>query len=388
MHDLQEGGVVDAWDKSVPAEANAYYWTADPVVRAGVTSNPDQPVVAELFCGLGGLSQGFIQAGCHLTLVADIHEPSIESMGVNHPEATAILGDLKKVPSRQLKAALNGAQPDIMMAGVPCQGFSRSNRKRNDEDERNQLFRDFLRLSKSVRPRAVLIENVSGMRSAKGGDFVRDIADAIETELSLEVHLAFLNAAHFGVPQTRERLFFVGLPKGASWLAPKATHGPGTGQPMRTVRDAIEDLPPLAAGQSTDKYRNHELSEYAALMRRQQQVLLNHRAPNHPQETIDRIKSTKPGQPMYASFKQRIRLSWDQPSPTQVSGGIRAQFQFGHPSQARGLTIRERCRIQSFPDTIHVEGGLVQGRVQTGNAVPPLLAQAVAESMLRAMNIT
>ena len=86
---------------------------------------------------------------------------------------------------------------------------------------------------------------------------------------------------------------------------------------------------------------------------------------------------------MYPKFKQRIRLAWDQPSPTQVSGGIRPQFQFGHPEDARGLTIRERCRIQSFPDTFTVCGGIVQGRVQTGNAVPPLLAEALANAILK-----
>jgi DNA (cytosine-5)-methyltransferase 1 len=109
--------------------------------------------------------------------------------------------------------------------------------------------------------------------------------------------------------------------------------------------------------------------------------LANHKAPNHPDEVIDKIKNTKPGQPMYPRFKQRIRLAWDMQSPTQVSGGIRPQFQFGHPSDNRGLTIRERCRLQSFPDDFVVSGGIVQGRVQTGNAVPPLLAKAIATAI-------
>jgi len=105
--------------------------------------------------------------------------------------------------------------------------------------------------------------------------------------------------------------------------------------------------------------------------------LTNHRAPNHPKAVVDLIGSTKPGFPLYAKFKQRIRLSWEIQSPTQVSGGIRPSFQFGHPQDSRGLTIRERCRLQSFPDNFEVSGGIVQGRVQTGNAVPPLLAKAI-----------
>ena len=108
------------------------------------------------------------------------------------------------------------------------------------------------------------------------------------------------------------------------------------------------------------------------------ETLLNHKAPNHPIETIKRIQKTAPGTAMYPKYKQRIRLAWDLLSPTQVSGGIRAQFQLGHPRDNRGLSIRERCRIQSFPDHYEIKGGMVQARVQTGNAVPPLLAKAIA----------
>jgi DNA (cytosine-5)-methyltransferase 1 len=341
----------------------------------------------ELFSGLGGLSQGFIQAGFDLALAADIHQPSVMSMQRNHPNASTILGDLRRVSEQALIDALEGQDVDVLMAGVPCQGFSLSNRKRTDDDERNQLFKEFLRFACAVQPKAVLIENVSGMRSAKGGMFVQEIQQAIRSGLGMDVHLAFLNAADFGVPQSRERLFFVGLPPGSHFEPPEASHGPRGLQAFRTVRDAIGDLPPLGPGETKHKYGKAKASEYAELLRGDQEELLNHRAPNHPQETIDRIGRTVPGQPMYESFRQRIRLSWDDPSPTQVSGGIRAQFQFGHPSQARGLSIRERCRIQSFPDHIHVEGGLVQGRIQTGNAVPPILAESVATQVLRSLDV-
>ena len=111
--------------------------------------------------------------------------------------------------------------------------------------------------------------------------------------------------------------------------------------------------------------------------------LTNHKAPNHPDATVARIANTPQGEPMYPKFRQRIRLAWDIQSPTQVSGGIRPQFQLGHPEDPRGLSIRERCRIQSFPDCFEVVGGFVQARVQTGNAVPPLLAKAVGLGILK-----
>lgn len=370
------------WSTDVPVEVNSYYWNDDPIFSpANKNRSNSKPKVAELFCGLGGLSQGFIQAGFDLTLGADIHEPSIESYQANHPTSSTLLGDLKKVSSAQMKSFLGNSETEIMLAGVPCQGFSLANRKRHDDDERNQLFRDFLRLAKPIKPKAVVIENVSGMRSAAGGGFVSAIRNAIEDELNLEVYVLFLNAADFGVPQTRSRLFFVGLPRGSRWVEPSPTHGPKVGVPYRTVRDAIFDLPSLASGEFADEYTQDPISELAILLRGKETRLTNHEAPNHPQTTIDRIRATKPGSPLYSTFKQRIRLSWDMPSPTQVSGGIRAQFQFGHPSQSRGLTIRERARIQTFPDSIQVLGGLVQGRIQTGNAVPPLLAQAIARSI-------
>lgn len=375
------------WDRSVPVEVSTYYWTDEPVVESRGFRSSSRPVAVELFSGLGGLSQGFIQAGFDLALAADIHQPSVLSMNRNHPKTSTILGDLRRVSEQSLIDVLEGQDVDVLMAGVPCQGFSLSNRKRTDEDERNQLFKEFLRFARAVQPKAVLIENVSGMRSAKGGMFVQEIQQAIRAGLGMDVHLAFLNAADFGVPQTRERLFFVGLPPGSHFELPEASHGPRGSQPYRTVREAIGDLPALEPGETKSKYGKGKASQYAKLLRGDQAELLNHRAPNHPQETIDRISRTSPGQPMYESFRQRIRLSWEAPSPTQVSGGIRAQFQFGHPSQARGLSIRERCRIQSFPDHIYVEGGLVQGRIQTGNAVPPMLAEAVAKQILRALDM-
>lgn len=178
----------------------------------------------------------------------------------------------------------------------------------------------------------------------------------------------------------RNRLIFIGV-QGVEFdfNKIKKTHGKDTGSPYVTIREAIGDLPSLKPKESKKKYEKEPFSEYQKLMRLNTNGSVEcHIAPNHPIATIEKIKNTIPGEPMYPKFKQRIRLAWDIQSPTQVSGGIRPQFQFGHPEDARGLTIRERCRLQSFPDDFIVKGGTVQGRVQTGNAVPPLLAKAVA----------
>ena len=218
------------------------------------------------------------------------------------------------------------------------------------------------------------------MRSTAGGKFENDIVEYMHS-LGYITTVELVNAADYGVPQVRQRLLFVGVKENCGLKAPYVfPEGQFIGK-YRTVQDAISDLPELENNESRIAYTKAAITEYQKLMRGESKAikikksshLFNHVSPNHPQETIDKIASTEPGQPMYAKFKQRIRLSMDNPSPTQLAGGIRPQFQFGHPEQPRGLTIRERARIQSFPDSYVFYGGIVQERVQTGNAVPPLL---------------
>lgn len=375
----------NSWQPGTPIESNSYNWTDAPVVlESSRAIRVGARTAIDLFCGCGGFSEGFRMAGFEAALAADIHPPSLATYQRNHPEATAILGDLRKVDEQQAIDLLNGHQVDLIAAGVPCQGFSLNNRKRWDEDDRNLLFREFIRFVHIAQPHVVVLENVSGLRSAGNGRFKEAIAEAIE-DAGYNVQFRVLNAADFGVPQKRQRVFFVGVRPGITFAWPTATHGPGASTPWVGVWDAIGDLPPLDPGKVAHFYDKPAFSDYQRLMRGDATVLLNHRAPNHPEEVIRKIGSTLPGAPMYPKFKQRIRLHPDEPSPTQVSGGIRPQFQFGHPTQARGLSIRERCRIQSFPDLYEITGGTVQGRVQTGNAVPPLLARAIAGSVMEAL---
>jgi DNA (cytosine-5)-methyltransferase 1 len=276
--------------------------------------------------------------------------------------------------------------PTVITAGVPCQGFSLANRKRHADDERNFLFKEFIRITRDLKPTAVVLENVSGLVSTKDGEFKSAISEAI-SELGYDVHFALLNAVNYGVPQNRRRVFFIGLPKGSKWMFPEITHGPESDNPYVTVKEAIlGDLPKLNANESSSNYKRKPKNKFEVYIRGNTKELTNHKAPNHPIDTIKKIANTLPGEPMYPSFKQRIRLSPDKPSPTQVCGGIRPQFQFGHPTQSRGLTIRERARIQTFPDNYYFTGGVTQGRVQTGNAVPPLLAKVIAKQLAKVID--
>ena len=375
----------NVWDKAIEVESNHYNWDGDLIIKpAQKKSTKVKLVHIDLFSGCGGFSTGFEQAGFTTELAVDIHRPSLETLHKNHKYATTVLGDIRKLTKVHIKENLMTKNiPTVITAGVPCQGFSLANRKRHAEDKRNFLFKEFIRIARELKPTAVVLENVSGLTSTGNGEFKKSISKAI-AELGYEVYFNLLNAADYGVPQKRRRVFFIGVPKGMKWFFPEKTHGFSLGKEYVTVEEAIlGDLPELIANQSSSNYKSKPKSEFQHYIRGDNNELLNHQAPNHPLETIKKIKKTLPGSPIYSKFKQRIRLDPSEPSPTQICGGIRPQFQFGHPTQSRGLTIRERARIQSFPDSYHFIGGLTQGRVQTGNAVPPLLAKVIADQLAK-----
>jgi DNA (cytosine-5)-methyltransferase 1 len=378
------------WTRGSPVEESGYVWKGEPVVFDRAKALPKSGLVAvELFCGCGGTSVGLEMAGMVCAVGCDLLEPAIQTYRSAHPRAAAILGDVRAVDPETIVELLEGRTVDVLVGGFPCQGFSLNNRKRHDEDPRNRLFEQFVRFAKALKPRAVLAENVSSIRSAEAGAVVENILTGLSDAIEADVQAEVFNAADFGVPQTRRRMIFMGVRGQSSPITTvERTHGEGR-IPWVSVGEAISDLPRLSSGQSSSEYASAPKNDFQRLMRSESNgILVNHEAPDHPQETIDRIGNTKPGQPMYPAFKQRIRLHPQRPSPTQVSGGIRPQFQFGHPTDARGLTIRERARMQSIPDHVNFAGGLVQGRVQTGNAVPPLMARALGKALARALRST
>lgn len=346
----------------------------------------------DLFCGAGGFAVGASWAGFQSLVGIDYLAPAMETWTSNHPDSIGCLGDIKKIDAAELKKMLQNRGVEhinLITGGVPCQGFSRTNRKHVDNDERNFLFKEYMRFVEVFKPDYIILENVSGLRSTAGGSFEKAIKESMES-LGYSVNVRLLNAADYGVPQVRHRLLFVGVKRNVG-LATEYIFPDGEFKDAhRTVRDAISDLPCLENNETKDTYGSPPRTEFQKLMRgvskklaiRRPKKLSNHTAPNHPQETIDKIAQTKPGTPMYVKFKQRIRLQWEAASPTQLAGGIRPQFQFGHPEQSRGLSIRERARIQTFPDSYIFKGGTVQERVQTGNAVPPLLIYNISKPIM------
>lgn len=390
----------NVWDPTIPVE-KSYYYNEDDLI-AYHPSTPfisnGEPTLIDLFSGCGGISCGFEMAGFKTLLGVDIHAPSIASFRKNHPEAAAVLGDIAKVTKANVHSLIGEKSVTAISAGVPCQGFSLSNRKRWQDDTRNFLFREFVRFVDMLNPDIIILENVSGMRSAKGGQFVRDITQAMsQAGRGYVVESRLLNSADYGVPQTRKRLFLIGHKDDGrgtyKFKWPEPTHIPrklGYQGELEdkpgyvTVGEAFCDLPRLGRGEGAGTYSipASKASDFARLMRGRKRTFENHEASQGTEGTSERVSSTKQGEPLYEKFRQRIRLHMQKPSPTIVSGGIRPQFQYGHPLDARGLTVRERARLMSFPDHFVFKGGTVMGRVQTGQAVPPLLAKAIAEITL------
>ena len=242
------------WDSSIEVEESNYYWKDKPIIKFGDKKKNTDYRHIDLFSGCGGFSEGFIQAGFSSDIAIDIHPPSLKTLQFNHPSTTTICGDIKKVSSKLIKSNFTLVKrPTVITAGVPCQGFSLSNRKRHSEDKRNYLFKEFIRITKIINPDAVVLENVSGLASTGNGKFKRAIADSIEN-LGFEVYFKLLDASDYGVPQKRRRIFFVGIKKNKEWLFPSATHGLGLKKYV-SVGDAIlGDLPALHSDQEKKAY--------------------------------------------------------------------------------------------------------------------------------------
>ena len=395
---------VNVWDKSVPIEKSPYLNSKEAIfLNAENVKVPEGKLtMLDLFCGAGGFSVGCKWSGFEAVFGIDHFKPAMDTWMHNHPNALGCLGDIRGVTPKQVHEELKSKGIEhihLITGGVPCQGFSIANRKHNDDDERNFLFLEYMKYVEEFSPDYIILENVSGMRSTAGGKFENDIRTYMEA-LGYNTTVKLVNAAEYGVPQKRMRLLFIGVKKNSgladSYIFPEGgfAENPEVGsgkKRFRTVADAISDLPGLENNEAKREYELSSQTEYQKMMKGESDYLLqerpdklsNHIAPNHPQDTIDKIASTKQGEPMYPKFKQRIRLNLEAPSPTQLAGGIRPQFQFGHPVQPRGLSIRERARIQSFPDSYEFLGGIVQERVQTGNAVPPLLIYEITKSMAK-----
>lgn len=365
---------------------------------------PNRSLTAiDLFCGAGGLSEGFRQAGFHVLAGQDYDDQAGATFAATHHEAQFIGGPIEKVtPVQLLKAAgVKKGEIDVIVGGPPCQGYSVYNHQRGAGDPRANLFRQYLRIVEGVRPRWLVMENVTGITSIAGGGIVEEIRAGMR-ELGYRVEMQVLKAEEYGVPQERRRVFFVATRTGAPILFPEPTHGEGL-EDFVTVWDAISDLPLLKNGDNAGPraYRKTPQNGYQALLRGDCRVATNHSASRLAAINEERMRHIPPGGSWrdipHALLPAGMKLAkrsdhtkrYGRPRKTDLACTIltKCDVHWGayiHPTQDRALTVREAARLQSFPDFFEFQGSRTEQYVQVGNAVPPILGKRVAESLLRA----
>jgi DNA-cytosine methyltransferase len=345
--------------------------------------------VLDLFCGAGGFSYGMDKNQHFQTVVAlDFDEKAAETFKMNMPQAEVIVGDItdETVKENIINLAKKN-KVNMIIGGPPCQGYSMKGKKLGLKDPRNFLFREYLNLVKELQPEIFVIENVKGLLLASNGWFKDEILKEIE-ELGYFVKYGVLNAADFGVPQARERAIFLCC-KGKAIELPKQAENKRV-----TVRDAISDLSYLESGEGEfeQDYLTEAYTDYQKLMRSGSKKLYNHKASNHKQVAIEKLKLIPPEQgkdflpeEMHGNQKFKTtwgRLKWDEVSPTiDTRFDASSNGTNNHPYLNRAITPREAARIQSFDDGFVFYGSKVYVRRQIGNAVPPLLAKAIADQI-------
>lgn len=357
----------------------------------------------DLFSGCGGISSGLAAAGFDVVAGADIERKYIQTFKTNFPQAKAITADLSKTDPDMLLAdlELERGELDLLAGGPPCQGFSKNvpRRQRFLEQENNIQVWTFLRYCEAWLPRFVLMENVAEMKNGFEQVYSEEVITRLRG-LGYEVNHAVLNSADYGVPQRRRRAFFIAARDGLKSAIPSTTHsnsGDGRLFALPThvkVWEAIGDLPsvPHGGGEDPAEYAAAPQNDFQRKLRGNGERVRNHIARHLEPTQYARLAALKPGEglkqlPPELKVKSGYsgaygRLTEDMVAPTITRWVFHpGSGRWGHPRDIRVLTIREVARIQSFPDSFGFIGSYLQQAGQLGNAVPPMLAEALARPM-------
>lgn len=345
----------------------------------------------DIFSGAGGLSLGAEMAGIKISHAVEINPSAAKTFLRNHKGAEVHQGDIKDIKSSDLISQNHPVF--VIMRGPPCQGFSLSNtRTRNMENKNNFLFLEFVRLVKEIKPTWFVLENVWGLTNINEGRTKTMIENCFQ-ELGYKVKSGVLWASDYGVPQKRNRFFMVGNKNGIEFEFPKPFDY------EVTVEEAIADLPILANGQMLAEAPYmipfEQSSDYAQQMRKESDVATQNYVSRNNELVIERYRHIPQGGNWrnipdclmknyadkgrcHSGIYKRLVAS----KPSVVISNYRKSMLI-HPSQDRGLSVREAARLQSFPDNFIFEGPISHIQQQIGNAVPPLLAKAVFSQIVK-----
>lgn len=365
-----------------------------------------RPIGIDLFAGAGGLSLGFEQAGFDIAAAVEIDPIHCATHEYNFPNCKTICASVVDLSGEMIRtlAGLHDREIDVVFGGAPCQGFSMIG-KRALDDQRNQLVFHYVRLVGELRPKYCVFENVKGLTVGKHKQFLAELINEL-SEAGYDALLPYkvLNAKDFGVPQSRERLFLVGVRRGL--VTPEY---PKPLDHTVTVDEAIGDLPDAdryKALLSADSVKLDWETEaaYARRLRGQSNdptdfsyprkydatALTSSMRTEHSEESKIRFKATRPGQT--EKISRFLRLSPDGLCNTLRAGtdsarGAHTSPRPIHPKCARVITVREAARLHSYPDWFRLHITKWHGFRQIGNSVPPLLGRAVASSIIRALGV-
>ncbi len=322
--------------------------------------------VIDLFSGAGGLSLGFANKGFNNIFSIDIEPTFCKTYKKNFPAHKLIQKDITSLKNEEILDLINNQDVDVVIGGPPCQGFSMAGNvgRKFIDDPRNHLFKEFARCISVIRPKVFLMENVARLNTHNNGKTKEEILKTFNS-LGYQTECRVLNAADYGVPQIRSRIIFIGTRlKNSAICFPKKKYD--TKQYI-TIREAIEDLPPLKSGEVS--------------------AIPNHIAMKHSEQMLKKMSFVQDGgtkediplplRPLKGDARKYIRYNSAKPSVC-VTGDMRKIF---HYNQNRALTVRELARIQTYPDNFIFEGASIAQQQQVGNSVPPLFAEELAESI-------
>lgn len=369
-----------------------------------------RPKAIDLFCGCGGISSGLRSAGFRIIAGVDVDPKYIATFRHNFPNTLALRADLTQTSPTSLMSDLGIApeELDVLAGGPPCQGFSKNvpRRLRSENSASNLMVRTFLSYCEVLKPKLVLMENVAEMRNGFSHHFNDEIFDRLRLA-GYSVTSTVINAAEYGIPQRRRRVFFLAVRGEGKLEPPTPTHkrtademGLWVQRPFISVWEAIGDLPSLkhGEGESESEYAVAPFTDYQLKMRGGTKTVRNHVARRLSAIQYARLSSLLPGQghkdlPKELQVRGGYsgaygRLTKDMVAPTITRWVFHpGSGRWGHPVDVRTLTIREAARIQGFYDDYEFKGSFAQQSGQVGNAVPPLLAEQIGRSMRAQLGI-
>ena len=353
--------------------------------------------VIDLFCGCGGFSKGFAEAGYNVRFGIDMWKDATITYQHNFPNAAVLNEDITKITGKDILELANMStdEVDVIIGGPPCQGFSVSG-KRMIDDERNKLYKSYVQIVSELKPKVFVMENVPGLIRLFKGQVGEQVIEDFSS-IGYTVQKKILSADNYGVPQQRKRVFFVGVrndlvEKGMEYSYPSAITGAGTDTPAWTTKDAISDLdfvPDDRVMGEDIPYQIEPQNAYQQFMREGSRSVLNHSVTLHSDRTKEIIAMVPDGGnykdlPEELRSTRKVHIAWTRMDSNRpcftIDTGHNHHF---HYKENRVPTVRESARIQSFPDAFEFIGIKTSQLKQVGNAVPPLFAKAVGESILR-----